>query len=144
MNRIATCDDINEIVLISKGVKNNFVDEKYINEVINSSNYLLVVNENENKKILGFILLQVTSYDMDVINIAVDIKYRRLHVATSLFDFVFSYRENNEIYLDVRESNIPAIKLYESLGFTTYRRRVKYYGDEDCLCMKKIVKEGEL
>ncbi|MCD7873034.1 MAG: hypothetical protein LUG21_07050 [Clostridiales bacterium] len=44
-----------------------------------------------------------------------------------------------EVFLDVRESNIPAIKLYESLGFYDTGVRKNYYSSptENAVLMKK-------
>ena len=44
-----------------------------------------------------------------------------------------------EVLLEVRESNHRAIKLYERVGFTFYRRRKNYYEKptEDALCYRK-------
>ena len=43
----------------------------------------------------------------------------------------------NSITLEVRESNLPALKLYEKLGFKVAGKRKKYYSDngEDALIM---------
>ena len=45
-----------------------------------------------------------------------------------------------EMTLEVRKSNIPAIKLYESLGFKIYGKRKNYYADnhEDAYIMWRI------
>ena len=41
--------------------------------------------------------------------------------------------------LEVRESNISAIKLYEKVGFEEINRRKKYYGNEDAIIMERII-----
>ena len=37
----------------------------------------------------------------------------------------------NSITLEVRESNVPALKLYEKLGFKAAGKRKKYYSDNN-------------
>ena len=48
----------------------------------------------------------------------------------------------NSVYLAVRPSNIPAVELYEELGFKEIGRRPKYYTNskEDALMMMKTGK----
>lgn len=41
------------------------------------------------------------------------------------------------VFLEVRESNASAIKLYCKLGFIKIAERKKYYGDETAVIMKK-------
>jgi ribosomal-protein-alanine N-acetyltransferase len=47
----------------------------------------------------------------------------------------------NSVYLEVRLSNITAIKLYEKLGFREIGRRFNYYPDsnEDAVVMMKDI-----
>ncbi|NVO99472.1 GNAT family N-acetyltransferase, partial [Photobacterium damselae subsp. damselae] len=48
-------------------------------------------------------------------------------------------KQAEEIWLEVRESNVSAYKLYEDVGFNEINRRVGYYpsqdGREDALIM---------
>jgi ribosomal-protein-alanine N-acetyltransferase len=48
----------------------------------------------------------------------------------------FKERKVKEVFLEVRESNFPAIKLYYKLGFKEIGRRKGYYKGEDALIMK--------
>lgn len=44
----------------------------------------------------------------------------------------------SKVFLEVREGNIPARKLYETLGFREYAKRPKYYRDgEDAILYSK-------
>ena len=48
--------------------------------------------------------------------------------------------EKNRILLEVREGNVPAISLYESVGFKKISVRKKYYSDgENALVMEKVI-----
>ena len=47
----------------------------------------------------------------------------------------------NKIYLEVRKKNLPAISLYEALGFTRLAERKNYYGDDDAIIMAKCYKD---
>ena len=77
-----------------------------------------------------------------VISVAVLKPHRRRGLGTQLMlaamrDLKDSYRAS-EVYLEVRVSNIPAIRLYEKLGFRVVRRVPMYYLDgEDAYVMAK-------
>ena len=49
-----------------------------------------------------------------------------------------AYYKVNECYLEVRESNLPAVELYKKLGFETVRTVRNYYADgENAFLMAK-------
>ena len=52
----------------------------------------------------------------------------------------------NEIFLEVRESNIPAISLYEKFKFKKISIRKNFYSNpnENAVVMKKIKSKEEL
>lgn len=59
----------------------------------------------------------------------VDEKFRRQKIATELFEFIKKQakeRKFEKLELDVFEFNEGAVKFYESLGFSTYRRYMEY------------------
>ncbi|RLG81091.1 MAG: ribosomal-protein-alanine N-acetyltransferase [Thermoprotei archaeon] len=75
-----------------------------------------------------------------VISIAVHPNYRRRGIGTKLMvkaiERLREYYQAEEVYLEVRVSNEPAIKLYEKLGFMKARVLRHYYLDgEDAYLM---------
>ena len=80
-------------------------------------------------KIVGY-----TIWENEYFAIASD--QRRKGFGRMLIEFAFKkIREGriNDCYLEVRENNLPAIRLYESVGMS-YRKRLKnYYFNEDGL-----------
>jgi ribosomal-protein-alanine N-acetyltransferase len=73
-----------------------------------------------------------------LMNLAVDLDYRRLGVASRLIEHLFQEAGERERYtLEVRVSNTEAIKMYESYGFRSAGVRRNYYHDnhEDALIM---------
>ncbi len=93
-----------------------------------------------NGKILGYILFWLLPGAIDVHNIAVHIAYRRRGIARLLLQKVIVEARDRSlvrITLEVRRSNTPAQRLYESLGFVTVGLRKGYYSDdgEDALAM---------
>lgn len=98
----------------------------------------------EDGEVLGFIGVHNIVGEINITNIAVNPTYRRQGIADKLMQAMlaeFSVRkENGEdivgVTLEVRASNIPAIKLYEKYGFASEGIRKAYYSDgEDAIIM---------
>ena len=80
----------------------------------------------------------------EIMNVAVRREYRRKGVAGRLMKELLSRAEKRgaaRFILEVREGNLPAIRLYESLGFLHAGRRRNFYSDpaEDALIMIKEI-----
>jgi len=72
-----------------------------------------------------------------ILNIAVRKKMWRQGVGRKLLQYSIdsmTQQNMNQIRLEVRESNLKAIKFYERLGFQQRARIPAYYEDEDALC----------
>lgn len=98
----------------------------------------------EDGEVLGFIGVHNIVGEINITNIAVNPTCRRQGIADKLMQAMlaeFSVRkENGEdivgVTLEVRASNIPAIKLYEKYGFASEGIRKAYYSDgEDAIIM---------
>jgi len=77
-----------------------------------------------------------------IVSIAVLEQYRRRGIGRKLMEHAMSALKNvyecREVYLEVRVSNIPAIRLYEKLGFRKVRIIPMYYLDgEDAYLMAR-------
>jgi ribosomal-protein-alanine N-acetyltransferase len=73
-----------------------------------------------------------------LMNLAVDLDYRRLGIASRLIEHLLAEAGEDERYtLEVRVSNNEAIAMYESFGFRSAGIRRRYYHDnnEDALIM---------
>ncbi len=91
--------------------------------------------------ILGYLDFWHVEQEMRVINIAVHSQRRRAGIGSLLVQYLVDYgREHRveQIYLDVRESNRAAVRLYEKFGFQKIDVRRGYYQDnqEDALVME--------
>ena len=79
--------------------------------------------------------------ECDIINIAVMENMRRMGIGKLMVQRMLDICREigvTEIFLEHRESNIPAASLYESFGFTVYGTRRKYYSSptEDAVLRK--------
>lgn len=93
-------------------------------------------------KTIGYICCDDISGEVFVGTVAVAEEFRRRYVGKKLIDSVINYcLENNSemLTLEVRESNIPAINLYNSVGFVNLGRRKDFYSKptEDAYIMTK-------
>ena len=77
-----------------------------------------------------------------MMNVAVAPAYRRQKIAENLIVKLIDMlndRQSKALTLEVRVSNVPAISLYEKLGFAQVGRRPGYYRKpkEDALILRK-------
>ena len=80
-------------------------------------------------RVLGFLVARQTAADeREILNVAVDPDERRRGVARTLLEAELA-RGKNQWFLEVRESNSCAIKLYQSVGFRVVARRESYYAN---------------
>lgn len=84
----------------------------------------------ENGIVCGYVGSQTVLDETDMMNIAVHPDFRRKGIAAALIaELVRLLKERGSriLRLEVRESNAPAISLYETMGFTQLGFRKNYY-----------------
>ena len=74
----------------------------------------------------GYANIYTVLDEMDIVRVAVLPEYRRQGIAAEILKTVLAEKQGT-VYLDVRESNHPAISLYKSLGFVDTGVRKNYY-----------------
>ncbi len=96
----------------------------------------------QGEKVLGYVGSQSVLGEADMMNLAVDPAARRMGLGRAIVEALVAELRDNEVHsltLEVRASNLPAQKLYESLGFLQVGRRPNYYLEpkEDALILRK-------
>lgn len=91
-------------------------------------------------RVVGYVVFWLLPGAIDIHNIAVHVGHRRRGIARLLLRKVLAEARQQSairVMLEVRRSNLPAQKLYESIGFLTTGVRRGYYSDdgEDALAM---------
>ena len=102
----------------------------------------------DDELVLGFALLSVVGSEAEILQIAVEKTTRKKGLGTVLMEGILSWCKDNEVrsmYLEVRESNRSAVKLYEKTGFEGIGKRKDYYENpfEDALIMTRRVCIGK-
>ena len=129
---------VSDVAEIEKSCFSNPWNETVLeSELKNDCSHIYVAVEEG--KAVGYAMLYIVCGEADIIRVAVLPEYRRKGIAEKLLLKSFEVNETNEIFLDVRESNAPAIKLYQSLGFVDTGVRKDYYSNptENAILMKK-------
>ena len=98
-------------------------------------------SESGETSILGFVIFHITGNACEVYNIAVDSRHARSGIGKQLMTTVLREsrtRYASRILLEVRKSNIGAIRFYEGFGFKVAGERKNYYSNpvEDAFVME--------
>ena len=96
----------------------------------------------EGDAVVGYIGSQTAVDETDVMNVAVHPDHRRKGIAEVLIEKLVAElkaRGSHALMLEVRDSNVPAISLYEKLGFLQVGLRKNYYRNpkEDARILRK-------
>ncbi|CAM3113083.1 GNAT family N-acetyltransferase [Streptobacillus ratti] len=114
----------------------NFLDKKRYEDIVSiyeNPNYsIFCIYEEE---LVGYMII-LDSFDCyELFEIAIKKEFRNKGYAQKLLQNI-SY--DKDVFLEVSEKNISAIKLYEKIGFKKISVRKKYYLDgSNALIMKK-------
>ncbi|WP_455645106.1 ribosomal protein S18-alanine N-acetyltransferase [Methanosphaera sp.] len=84
------------------------------------------------QKIIGYIIFWIKDGFGHIIVIAVDSNYQSMHIGSVLLEkavYLFKRNNINVVRLEVRKSNIRAIKFYQKNGFVQIAEEDNYYGD---------------
>ena len=100
--------------------------------------------ESEAKPVLGYVGSQTCFEDADILNVAVVPAARRRGIAAALMrelEARLAPKGVERITVEVRASNVPAIRLYEGLGYVRVGLRKNYYEKprEDALILQKQI-----
>ena len=128
--RIAELEDINEIYSIEKKVFNDYWSLDLIKSEIIEKKYSRVTVLELKKKIIGYIFQRKIYDENHIINLAIDIPYQHKGYGKFLLMKILEKDSNDtNVFLEVKEANLPAVKLYIDLGFEEVDRKERYYSD---------------
>ena len=99
------------------------------------------------RRMAGFALIRIAADEAELLTIAVDPKWRGKRVGRALMDAAFADLMMSPVrtmFLEVDETNLPAISLYRRLGFTEIGRREGYYPHADGSKATALVMRADL
>ena len=137
--RKATSKDLVSIQKMEGRIFNNPWSNKSIrNELKRGSNSLNLVAEMD-QKMIGYFFAHLLDNEIHILNIAIDVTYQHQGYGKQFFkEILENYLQYGDVYLEVKQSNFPAINLYLNFGFEEIDIREAYYADgEDAVIMVK-------
>jgi len=139
--RAMTQDDVDAVLAIEQAVqrfpwtRGNFADAL-------NSGYLCCVDETEEGGIRGYAILMPVVDEAELLTIGVAQAEQRKGLGRAILAEMLSMaraKNMQRVFLEVRSSNVAAIALYRSAGFSQVGLRRGYYqnadGSEDALVM---------
>ena len=137
--RPMTTADMDEIMVIERGSYRFPWSQGFFLQELQVACARSILAEVDGK-IVGYVLYWLLPGTIDIHNLATHLDFRRRGIARLLLSRVLGQATEQSISrvtLEVRKSNLPAQKLYESMGFISTGVRKEYYSDdgEDALAM---------
>lgn len=134
--------DLPQLLLIEKDTSiSPWTDDIF--KLCFASGYMGWVVELE-KKLIGFIIVSQTGTECHILNLAVAHAHQHQGWGRKLMEASLDYAKNAGLgiaYLEVRRSNLRAIKLYKNMKFQLIGERKDYYptvaGKEDAFIFAK-------
>lgn len=96
----------------------------------NAAVFFACARDRTASPVLGYVVAWFILDQAEIANLAVSRAFRRRGVGAALLDAALSEADDRQvtaIHLEVRQSNSPARRLYESRGFVEVGRRRAYY-----------------
>ena len=141
MMRAMTREDVEAALAIEQAVqrfpwtRGNFID-------VLDSGYACRVDEAEDGEIRGYAILMPLVDEAELLSIGVAAAQQRKGLGRAMLTEMLEIardRDMQRVFLEVRSSNVAAIALYRSAGFSEIGVRNDYYrnvnGSEDALVM---------
>jgi [ribosomal protein S18]-alanine N-acetyltransferase len=115
------------------GIGDGWNEANYLN-LASSGGFVAVAEEGEPLHLLGFVALRRAFDEAEILSLAVDAPYRRRGTGRALVRSACEWMRREGIaaaWLEVRASNLAAIRLYSSTGFRFHSARKWYYRNPD-------------
>ena len=112
--------------------------------VLAESAAYVAVARGADDEVVGYVVAWFAADEGEIANLAVREPTRRRGIGAALLDAALTEgrrRGAMNMYLEVRESNEPARRLYASRGFDEVGRRKKYYRHpvEDAVVLRRVM-----
>lgn len=145
--RPACPDDLDQVEAIeAQSTPNPWSREGFEKELSTPwARFLVLTDDETDSKVFGYINYWLQVEGVSLLNIAIAPEWRGLGLSRRLMALLINEAVREEIpriVLEVRESNLPAIRLYESCGFKTTHERRDFYSNGESALVMEIRTEG--
>ncbi len=116
----------------------DFWNYNILKEELESPNSKYIIAKTNDSEIIGFTGIKVLVDNADIMNIVVKKSWRNQGVGNLLLNNLISICKDLNLLslsLEVNEDNLPAIHLYEKVGFKQVGLRKNYYQDKNGIVM---------
>ena len=129
--RLAGADDIKLVGSIERSsFSDPWGDTEFESALESPATIFLVAQDSKTAAVCGYAIALIVLDESEILNIAVDSQTRRSGIGGVLLDSALQRlrdRGATAVYLEVRETNESARRLYVSRGFKELSRRKNYY-----------------
>jgi len=138
MIRKISLDDEKQYNELGQELNENFSKLFDLNNELSKDYSHIYIYQIDNK-LAGFIHIQQSFDEADIINIITSKQYRNQHIATKLINYCIETHNLKALNLEVNINN-PAVNFYLKNGFKIIRKIPKYYNNDDAYFMKRVIK----
>ena len=88
------------------------------------------IAQQENGEVAGFLVARRVADDLEILNFAIRPAHRRQGTGAALLDHALEWAKSlhlQQAFLEVRASNLAALRFYERHNFQVTGRRPRYY-----------------
>ena len=120
----------------------DFWNYNILKEELESSNSKYIIAKTNDGEIIGFAGIKIILDNADIMNIVVKKSWRNQGVGNLLLSNLISIckiSNLSSLSLEVNEDNLPAIHLYEKVGFKKIGLRKNYYNWKDGIIMQYLM-----
>ena len=133
MIRLYNKKDIQSIVALEMDTLGTTLGSEMLEDNLSNSMSHFYVYEDKNE-IIGYISISFDGEQGEILNFAVNKGYQKKGIGTKILAYAMNILHSKgakSFILEVRESNIGAISLYEKFGFKRISLRKNYYSNNE-------------
>jgi ribosomal-protein-alanine N-acetyltransferase len=144
--RPADARDVAAVHAVERAAFSDPWSERQLRECLHADFDFLVAEREA--AVVGYVVTRSVADEAEILNLSVSPGSRRAGIGRALVRAAVGRargRGVHRVYLEVRESNGPARRLYESEGFALVGRRPRYYCRpvEDAILLRAVIMAGE-
>ena len=136
-------DDLDAVMKIEEASFSlPWTENMFTGEMLKNRFACYITGKDDCGLLLGYAGMWVIFDEAHITTLAVHPLHRGRGVGSLLLERLLQEAISSEVrlvFLEVRDSNAQARRIYERFGFEVISKRKKYYHDEDALVMRKTI-----